>query len=85
MYVPHIKNTQYIMETNTNLQINGYPPHTINFNDYKPSTNYGQQSFIVINSHNYPSASLCAMVLTKTVRYSFGVPYPASSPSPKWP
>ena len=35
----HIKNTQYIKETNTNLQINGYLPHTRNFNDYKPSTN----------------------------------------------
>ena len=58
----HIKNTQYIKETNTNLQINGYLSHTRNFNDYKPSTNLNLQSFIVINSHNYPSSSLCAMV-----------------------
>ena len=53
---------QYIKEPDTNLQINGYLLHTRNFNNYKPSTNLSQQSFIVINSHNYPSNSLCAMV-----------------------
>ena len=29
----HFKNTQCILETNTNLLINGYLPHTTNIND----------------------------------------------------
>ena len=52
----HIENTQYIKGTNTNLQINGYLLHTKNINNYKPSTNFNKQSFIVINSYNYPAA-----------------------------
>ena len=31
--VTHFKNTQCILETNTNLLINGYLPHTTNIND----------------------------------------------------